>query len=62
MYPAVVPEGNGCRVLVPVSLSSFDVSSERVDNSAIESLNLSVSLRVVGSGKDLGYSEFSADR
>jgi hypothetical protein len=62
MYPAVVPEGNGCRVLVPVSLSSFDVSSKRVDDSAIESLNFSVSPRVIGSGKYLGDPEFSADR
>jgi hypothetical protein len=61
MYPAVVPEGNGCRVLVPVSLSSFDVSSKRVDDSAIESLNLSVGLRVIGSGNYLGDPEFSAD-
>jgi hypothetical protein len=62
MYPAVVLEGNCCRVLVPVSLSSFDVSSKRVDDSAIESLNLSVSQRVIGSGKYLGDPEFLADR
>jgi hypothetical protein len=62
MYPEVVPEGNGCRVFVPVSLSSFDVSSDIVDDSAIESLNLSVSLRVIGSGKYLVDHEFSSDR
>jgi hypothetical protein len=61
-YPRGLPEGNGCRVLVPVSLPSSNVSSERVDDSVIESLNFSVSLRVIGSGKYLGDFEFSADR
>jgi hypothetical protein len=62
MYPVVIPEGNGYRVLVPVSLSSFDVSSKRVYDIAIEYINLSVSLRVIGGGKYLGDPEFSADR
>jgi hypothetical protein len=61
MNSTVVPEGDGCRALIPIFLPFGDTPPKGIDNRTTKTFNLPISLRVVGNRKDFVNSELSAN-